>query len=69
MTNKNRKSPEEIKELKAKSNIGRADFTNHELIFGKKLLEAMLKLLKNSDTIEQIVLVNSSGREKEVRFV
>ena len=40
----------------------------YELIFGKKLLEAMLKLLKNPDTVEQIVLVNSSGREKEVRF-
>lgn len=37
----------------------------YELIFGKKLLEAMLKLLKNPDTVEQIVLVNSSGREKE----
>ena len=40
----------------------------YELIFGKTLLESLLKLLKAPDSVERIVLTESSGREKEIRF-
>lgn len=41
----------------------------YELIFGKNLLVSMLNLLKDPDHVEQIELVDSSGRDKIMGFV
>lgn len=41
----------------------------YELIFGKNLLDSMLNLLKDPDHVEQIELVDSSGRDKIMGFV
>jgi len=41
----------------------------YELIFGEKLLETMLNLLKAPDSVKQIKLAFSSGQENEVGFV
>ena len=41
----------------------------YELIFGKKLLETILNLLKAPDTVKQILLIDSSMKEKNVWLV
>ena len=41
----------------------------YELIFGKNLLVSMLNLLRAPNMVDQIVLVNSSGKDKIIGFV
>lgn len=41
----------------------------YERIFGEKILATMLDLLKDPNSVQQIALVESSGKEKIVRFV
>ena len=40
----------------------------YELIFGKKLLETMLNMLKAPDSVKRIVLIDSSGLQRNIEF-